>query len=201
MRFCRAIIVVVVGVAITGVVSACGEVAASGGADANQIDAAQQGIVASGTVIGPMAAAGPVMVLWAVDRMNDDHLYKFGQGTATATAFTATVPDDPPAAAHNQGPSVDVGVALLALMAPGTAFPDGRLSTDPAFVGLSRRYAIIYRGPTDTGSVVAWTTRFPVGLSCGRCVDSASGFDTFEPIDCKMLVIDTDPTAPSCNFT
>jgi hypothetical protein len=75
------------------------------------------------------------------------------------------------------------------------------LGNFPTAVGYSRRYAIIYRGADDTGQAVQWTTAFPVGLSCGRCVDASVGFDTFEPIDCALLVIDTDPAGPSCNWT
>lgn len=204
MRIGRGIVMIAVGVAIAGMAPACGNVVANEGIDAAAIDAAidaRQGVVASGTVVGPMAAAGPVMVLWAVDRVNDDYLYKFAEGTATATTFTVAIPQDPPQAARTQASSVDLGIGLLALLPPGTSIPDGRLAAEPAYVGLSRRYAVIYRGPTDTGGVVAWTARFPVGLSCGRCVDSTTGFDTFEPVDCALLVIDTDPAAPVCNFT
>ena len=115
--------------------------------------------------------------------------------------FTVTLPGDPPEAARTQASSVDLGVGILGLLPPGTSVADGMLSSQPTVVGYSRRYAIIYRGPADSGTTIRWTAAFPVGLSCGRCVDATAGFDTFEPVDCALLVIDTDSTAPGCNWT
>jgi hypothetical protein len=176
--------------AVVGMTPGCGAVEGPPG-----------GFVTSGTVVGPMAAAGPVAIIWAVDSSPSDYAYKFGDGTATATTFTAALPSDPPTNARSHAPGADLGVGILALLPPGASLPEGMTSSLPAAVGYSRRYAVIYRGTADTGTVVPWTAAFPIGLSCGRCVDSMTGFDTFEPVDCAMLLIDTDSTSPGCNWT
>jgi hypothetical protein len=104
--------------------------------------------------------------------------------------------------ARNQFPQTDVGVGVAILMAPGQSLADGVLASEPAIIGITGQHAVIYRGATDTGAVIPWTAAFPVGLSCGRCVeDPGGGFDTFEPVDCATLVLDTDPAAPVCNWT
>jgi hypothetical protein len=147
-----------------------------------------------------MAAAGPVVVLWLVDSMPSDYSYKFGDGTATAATFSVPPLHDPPMAARTQGPSVDIGVGLMVLLHPGAQLPDGALISQPNAVGYSLQYAIIYRGSADAGTGVAWTSAFPVGMSCGKCVASTTGLDTFKPTDCASLVIDTNLNAPSCNW-
>jgi hypothetical protein len=154
----------------------------------------------SGTVVGPKAAAWPVAVVWAVDAVQHDYAYKFGDGTAPATTFTVPELRDPPTTARTQAASVDVGVGFLVLLRPGASLPEGMLTPPLDAVGYSLQYAAIYRGTADAGTGVAWTSRFPVGRSCGRCVAASSGFDTFEPVDCTTLVIDTDPNTPSCNW-
>jgi hypothetical protein len=155
----------------------------------------------SGTVVGPAAAAGPIIAAWPVDGAGGDSIYKFGDGSsANGTAFTAGLPGDPPAAARNQFGGDDFGVGFLVLLPPGTSYPDGPLATEPPVVGISARQAIIYRGATDTGGIVPWTTAFPVGLSCGVCVDSTTGFDSYAPADCATFVIDTDPDPDVCNW-
>lgn len=191
-------IVVLALVAVIAAASACGNVA-NEGADA-AVDASP-GFVAGGTVIGPRAAAGPVVVLWAVDGQNGNYLYKLGAGTATATTFNAGLPGDPPPDARIQGPSIDLGIAFVVLLAPGGSIPDGRVTGEPASLGVSAKYAIIYRGPTDPGTAEPWVAAFPVGLSCGQCVPATTGFDTFEPVSCTMLVIETDPATTICNYT
>ena len=164
-------------------------------------DAPPVTFTASGTVIGPNAASGPVIAAFIVTTA-DDYAYKFGEGTSSGTTFMVGLRGDPPTMARNIATNVDVGIALLMLMPPGTVTPDGVIQGDPPFVGISARHAIIYRGPDDTGAVAPWTMDFPVGLSCGRCVDATSGFDTFEPVECTTLVIDTDlATINACNFT
>jgi hypothetical protein len=154
----------------------------------------------SGTVVGPSAAAGPVIVIWPVTT-GQDYAYKFGDGTSTGTTFTAGLSGDPPVMARNMASNTDFGVGVLALLAPGTSVPEGVLASEPTTIGISARYAIIYRGASDDGSIVSWTTLFTSGLSCGRCVDVTGDFDTWEPVDCMTLVIDTDPAADVCNWT
>jgi hypothetical protein len=182
-------------VAVAGVAAACGSSGRS-----QMTDGGGSSGVASGTVTGPMAAAGPVVVLWLVDSMPDDYSYKFGDGTATATTFSVPQLRDPPAAARTQTASVDIGVGTVVLLRPGAALPDGALISRPNAVGYSLQHAVIYRGAADAGTGVAWTAGFPVGLSCGKCIVSTSGLDTFKREDCASLVIDTNPNAPSCHW-
>jgi len=167
----------------------------------NAPDAPPSVFDASGTVVGPAAAAGPVVGIWPVDGMGNDYAYKFGDGTsANGTTFTLGLPSDPPAMARTMGPGVDIGVGIAVLLTPGASVPEGVLTSDPPVVGITTRHAIIYRGASDTGAIVPWTTAFPVGLSCGVCVDEPSGFDSWAPTDCTTMVIDTDQTAPVCNW-
>lgn len=172
-------------------------------APAGQPDAPPGVFDVSGTVVGPNAAAGPVIAAWLVDGMGNDYTYKFGDGTsADGATFTMTLADLP-MMARTTGPNVDVGGAFLVLLPPGTVVPDGVVAGEPPVVGLSARHAIIYRGASDTGTLVPWTAAFPVGYSCGVCVDSTTGgFDSWAPTDCTTLVIDT--SAPSaidiCNW-
>ena len=173
---------------------------ACGGNDRMATVDAAGSVVGTGTVIGPMAAAGPVAILWLVDSMPSDYSYKFGDGTATATMFTASPPSDPPEAARTRATSVDIGVGIMVLLHAGASLPDGALISRPNAIGYSLQYALIYRGQDDAGTAIGWTAAFPVGLSCGKCVGSASGLDTFKPVDCAMLVIDTNPSAPACNW-
>lgn len=108
---------------------------------------------------------------------------------------------DPPLEARIRGPSVDLGIAFVALLAPGASVPDGKVTTQPPVAGATSKYAIIYRGPNDPGTAEPWFAAFPVGLSCGRCVPATTGFDSFEPVDCAALVLETDPTTTLCNYT
>jgi hypothetical protein len=181
------------------IVAAAGLAPACGGNDKmGMVDAGE--LAASGTVVGPMAAEGPVVVLWQVDNTPNDYSYKLGDGTATATMFDVPPLSDPPAAARTRAASVDIGVGILVLLRPGASLPDGALISRPNAIGYSLQYAIIYRGAADSGTGLAWTAGFPVGLSCGKCVPSPTGFDTFKPVDCATLVIDTNPAAPACNW-
>jgi hypothetical protein len=185
-------------VAVAGMAAACGGNDSTGMSDAGSMST--DGISASGTVIGAMAAAGPVVVLWLVNSMPSAYSYKFGDGTATAATFAVSQLRDPPAGARNQTSSVDLGVGSMVLLRPGATIPDGALISQPNAIGYSLQYALIYRGAADTGTDPAWTSGFPVGLSCGRCVLATSGLDTFRPVDCATLVIDTNPNAPGCNW-
>src|SRR5262245_4092006 len=180
------------------VVAIVSTAAACGGNGRTSMDAGTGAI--SGTVVGPMAAAGPVAVVWGVDGVGHDYAYKFGDGTATATTFTVPELRDPPMTARTQGASVDIGIGFVVLLRPGESLAEGMLTSDLDPVGYTYQYAVIFRGAADAGTRVAWTGQFSVGMSCGKCVDASTGFDTFEPVDCTKLVIDTDPTARPCNW-
>ncbi len=172
------------------------------GADARAASDAAGGFLFGGTVTGPAAAAGPVGVIWVVSAGSPDYSYGFGGGSSSGATFAGGLAGTPPPAARNVVAQTDFGVGVAVLMAPGQSLPEGMLtSMPPAPVGLSARHAIIYRGPTDTGTVMPWTAAFPVGLSCGVCVDAASGFDSFAPVDCAALVIDTNLSTPVCNWS
>ena len=202
---------IALGLALAVLVGACGDDGGSStdgppggdgaGVDGPRADAPPVTFTFSGTVVGPASpAAGPVWAAWLVTTGND-YEYKFGEGTSAGATFTGGLRGDPPTMARNIAAQTDVGVGILILSPPGTVVPDGVVAGVPDMVGVSARHALIYRGPDDTGAIVAWTTRFPIGLSCGRCVDVTGDFDTYEPVDCTALVIDTDPAPDVCNFT
>jgi hypothetical protein len=64
------------------------------------------------------------------------------------------------------------------------------------------RHAVIHR----TGEVVelAWASAFPLGFSCGRCVENPeeTGWDHYEPAPCDEVEVVTGlPEEPQhCNW-
>ena len=200
------------GLMLLVVVAGCGDddggaAGDGGGPDVRAVDAragadAAGAFLFGGTVTGPAAAAGPVGVIWVVSAGSPDYSYGFGAGSSSGATFAGGLTSTPPTAARNVTAQAEFGVGVAILMAPGQSLPEGRLtSMPPTPVGLSARHAIIYRGPTDTGTVMPWTAAFPVGLSCGVCVDAPSGFDSFAPVDCAALVIDSNLSTPVCNWS
>ena len=95
------------------------------------------------------------------------------------------------------------GVAVLAL-APSTDVPaEGVIpGSAPEPVGFSSRHAIIFKPAGGMGP--DWLAAFPEGYSCGVCVDSPAGFDSFAPVACSAVVIDVPAdlgTLDGCNWT
>lgn len=165
----------------------------------------------SGSVTGSQIPhEAKAVVIWSVTSGSPDYAYKFGEGASRDAKFSVNFDGQIPAEAIN---SYGVGVGLIALVPPATTLPDGKLdgahdgnpsSKELTPLGITSQYAIIYK--TDTAKDFKWSTSFPAGLSCGVCVPAPEGevFDSFEPIDCDKLKIETasDPTSiHSCNWT
>lgn len=187
----------------------CGDDGAGGGiADAkDQLDVAidtpsTDGPPGTFTVNGTVASGGPAsgvtVVLWQVTSGSPDYTWKYGEGSSSGTMFMVTLDLVPPAQAIN---SYGVGVGIVGLMPAGTSIPDGMVTNAQlAGANFSDRYAIIYKAPNANASLVPWIAPFANGLSCGRCVDQATGFDTFEPVACPMVQIILG-AAMVCNWT
>jgi len=166
--------------------------------DGALIDAPMGALTVSGTVATGGPATGVTVVLWQVTSGSPDYTWKYGMGTSSGTMFMVTVGMTPPAEAIN---SYGVGVGIVGLLPAGTTIPDGMVTSSQLMTAsFSDRYAIIYRAPTANAGVVPWITPFPEGLSCGRCVDEATGFDTFTPVACPMVQI-IHGAQMVCNWT
>jgi hypothetical protein len=76
----------------------------------------------------------------------------------------------------------------------GTQIPDGIPQEFPFWQGIDGQHAVIYRAPDDAGTQPAWLADFPIGMSCGRCVASPTGFDTFTPAACDSFAVETNDT-------
>jgi len=160
----------------------------------------------SGTVTAVGGATPPAsakaVVVWTVDAGQGDHLYKYGEGPATATSFSVRV-DAPLPVEATLGGIVSVGIPVLI---PSSASVPNGVVTDPNFVGgvlgIAGQYAIVFRGnAAPTG--VSWLDQFSVGLSCGQCVAATTGFDGFTPVPCNQMTMQVGPqTAIAvCNWT
>ena len=161
----------------------CGGTTSSGGFE---IDGVVQGAGAP--------PASHVVVLWDLV----DTGYKFGDGTATDTAFTVTLETSPPAGAIVPG-GIAVGYPLL--VADGTVVPDGPITDITAipYLGIPVDFAIIWKDPTGAG-LNMWDAAFGPNYSCGRCVHAQSGHDTFELTPCGGFTIVFGATDP-CNWS
>jgi hypothetical protein len=190
----------------------CGDDGGGGGGTPDapkQIDAAIDGAMIDApmgagalTVSGTVAAGGPAtgvtVVLWQVTSGSPDYTWKYGMGSSSGTMFMVTVDMTPPPQAIN---SYGIGVGIVGLLPAGTNIPDGMVtSSQLQNASFSDRYAIIYKAPTANPTLVPWIAPFGEGLSCGRCVDQATGFDTFEPIACPMVQI-VHGAQMVCNWT
>jgi len=183
------------------------------GGDTGPAADAGSGITISGTVAPAgveVPAGAKVVVAWVVSSGSPDYTYKFGEGTATAAGFTVHFPGPPPVEALNDAGSGQlIGVGLVVLVPGDFTVPEGRLSTadsaalESAALGLSGQGAILWRAGTFVGEVT-WPNLFPeLMYSCGACMDRASGFDTFVPVECSALelVVGDTSVLPVCNWT
>ena len=192
---------------------ACGGDDAPGGIDAPGGVDATPGLDAPGTfgVTGTVTATGGATVpagatafaVWIVSATSPDYSFKFGDGPATTTSFTVGFGAAPPTQALNVAAPWQFGVAVLAL-APSTDVPaEGVIpGSAPEPVGFSSRHAIIFKPAGGMGP--DWLAAFPEGYSCGVCVDSPAGFDSFAPVACSAVVIDVPAdlgTLDGCNWT
>lgn len=170
----------------------------SGGGGGNFVDGM---IVLVGGGTAPSDAK--TVVVWVSDIGQGDFIYKWGEGTATATTFTANVMTPVPNDATFGGL---LGVGVVALVPSSANIPDGVVE-DGVFtttaLGFTGEYSIIYRPNTDPTPEPSWDEDFPVGLSCGKCVPQAQGFDTFEPVPCSEVKLQVGPMSAiqGCNWT
>ncbi|MFH0901186.1 MAG: hypothetical protein V2A73_11220 [Pseudomonadota bacterium] len=162
------------------------------------------GLSVNGSVVGTAVPANAkVVVVWLVmSSGSPDYTYKYGEGTSTNASFVVTMTADPPAQAID---SSGFGVGYVMLVASDAQIPDGIVTKDQLQpFGLSARYAIIWKNATVTD--IDWTTAFPAGFMCGRCVPASDGeiFDGYEPVDCSQVQIETATdieTLDVCNWT
>ncbi len=195
------------------------------GDDDDSTNGTGNGPAFSATVTGPKAqSAGNAYVVWNITAGPEDYTYRHGSGTSSGGRVSVSVPvakdasgavslpDD--ALNISQNASIKVGVGIIALVDSSASLPEGKLTKDQSkdvekkALGLSARHALIYRGSDVTSETTKWVNSFPVGLSCGRCVagvkseENPSGFDSFEPVDCSSLEVDTDlESLDACNWT
>ena len=148
-----------------------------------------------GKVDPALPADAVIVVAWPVFLASPDYLYKYGEGHRTGPTLTTGVPGVLPEAARNAG----FGVGLVVEFPAGTVIPDGVVneSGTAAPLGSSLRQGIVYRaeGVTDP----AWLTAFPVGYSCGQCVDRGPEMDSFRPIACSEVTLNHAVNG-GCNY-
>lgn len=144
--------------------------------------------------VGEVADAtgnGSVIGLFVVSSPQPTYLYKLGDGSTVLNQFDISFAADPPAEALDAD---GVGIAQLGLLPGLSTVPDGVVSGNLNLIGLSINHAILYK--TSAADGPAWTRAFPTGFSCGRCVsDTSGGLDTFEPVDCDLVVVQATLTS------
>jgi len=152
------------------------------------------GFEIDGIVDGAGAPAlGQVIVLWDLG----DTGFKFGDGDATSSTFTLTLPSDPPAGAITPA---GIAVGYPVLVADGTVVPDGPIDFKTlAHLGIAIDYAVIWKDPTGAG-FGSWDTAFGPRYSCGKCVRATIGHDSFELTACAAFTIEVAGIAV-CNWT
>jgi len=157
-----------------------------------------------------LPGAGDVFAVWTVSSGSPDYLYVSGSGQLTEAGFELELPATLPDEAIN---SYGVGVGLIYALPSAYVPPPGRLDETlapdrlaPSFIGITPRYAVIYRKPGATPpSPASWMEAFPEGYSCGVGVPAIAGdiFDTYAPVDCSMveLVVGDPSTFDFVNWT
>jgi len=140
--------------------------------------------------------ASHVVVLWDLT----DTGYKFGDGTASNTAFMVTFDTTPPAGAITPA---GIAVGFPMLVADGTVVPDGPIAdiTTIAYIGIAVDYGVIWKDPTGAG-LGTWDVSFGPNYSCGKCVRATTGtaHDTFTLTPCANFTIVFGATA-TCNWS
>ncbi|MFN0250492.1 MAG: hypothetical protein ACKV2T_26665 [Kofleriaceae bacterium] len=149
------------------------------------IDSSGGAFTASGTITtsGP---ANPVFVAWQVSSGSPDYLWKFGEGTSTATTFVVTMGSVPPPQALN---SYGLAIGIVVMLPDGIALPPDGMIDESAFdpIAVTGNHWIIYKA--SGASLPGWPASFPDGYACGVCVPAAGGatFDTFAVTACDGL--------------
>jgi hypothetical protein len=140
------------------------------------------------TASGPITTTGPanpVFVAWQVTSGSPDYLWKFGEGTSTATTFMVTMGSNPPAQAIN---SYGLAIGLVVMLPDGIALPPDGMIDDNDFdpIAATGNHWIIFKAPG--ASLPGWPESFPEGYACGVCVPASSGpFDSFAVTACDGL--------------
>ncbi|HEU0034749.1 MAG TPA: hypothetical protein VFQ53_29195 [Kofleriaceae bacterium] len=139
---------------------------------------------------------GSVIGLFVVSTADPVYLYKLGDGSTVGSQFDISFDTVPPPEAINAD---GVGIAELGMLPGLSTIPDGVVAqSDLRLIGLSINTAVIYKAPGAAGP--AWSTSFPEGFACARCVDDPTGgLDTFEPIDCSFVVVEA-VTSGGCGW-
>jgi hypothetical protein len=136
---------------------------------------------------GPITTSGPanpVFVAWQVTSGSPDYLWKFGEGTSTATTFMVTMGSNPPAQALN---SYGLAIGLVVMLPDGVALPPDGILNDNDFepIAATGNHWIIFK--TASASLPGWPESFPVGYACGVCVPTSGTFDDFAVTACDGL--------------
>lgn len=170
-------------------------------------DATPTGFIVSGSLNpvggGTIPSTSRAMVLWNGDYGNGmgDYLYKHSEVTTDTAAFSLVVSEPLPTAATYNNLA---GIGWLVLVPSGTTLQDGIVadfaSLEATMSGHAGEYAIIYKNAEIEDW--PWFANFPMGLSCGKCVFSTSGFDSFAPVACDTFQIQVGPPGArvSCNW-
>ena len=137
-----------------------------------------------GNVSGAGApTAGMVIVSWQLSGQTATST--FGQGSATKTAFSVDLANDPPPQAINAD---GVGVGVFVLAAGG------------ANIGNSADYAVIWRDVSNATPAHPWEANFGARYSCAHCVRGGAGaLDSFELTPCANVTI-VVPAGTTCTW-
>jgi hypothetical protein len=173
----------------------------------------------SATLKGPFAQEKlAASVLWQVSTQQD-YTYILGGGTTSGGQASLSVPVSTtndgkaaldPLALNQFDDGSAVGVGYVIVTNPADAPKQSAKAGDEDNLkmrGISARYAFIFRADEGDKVRIAWAKAFPQGLSCGRCVPKTSeqgSFDTWEPVDCASLEIETSEKVKDldvCNWT
>lgn len=171
--------------------------------------------LATASLKGPLAnEALSASVLWQVNT-GSDYTYILGSGPVGKGQASVEVPLSSggagidPLVLNTAEDGSRVGVGYLIVTRPEDAPKQASKVDDDELKmkGISARYAFIFR--QDDGEKIAfdWAKAFPQGLSCGRCVPKTGeqgSFDTWEPVSCASLEVDTAEDIGSldvCNWT
>jgi hypothetical protein len=182
--------------------------APGGGSDAAPIDMATVDSSIDSPGGGPFNASGtittsgpanPVFVAWQVTSGSPDYLWKFGEGTSTATTFMVTMGSNPPAQAIN---SYGLAIGIVVMLADGVALPPDGVLDDNDFepIALTGNHWIIFKATGATAP--GWPETFPDGYACGVCVPASGGstFDSFAVTACDGLEMVRN-SDDACNWT
>ena len=143
---------------------------------------------------GTVPPSGRAAVLWNGDYGNGqgDYLYKHGEAATQATTFSLVVSEPLPVGATYSNLA---GIGWIVLVPSDATLTDGIVadsaSLNAMMTGHAGEYAIVYKN-AEIGDW-PWFADFPMGLSCGKCVPSTSGSDSFTPVACDSFQIQVGP--------